>query len=145
MGLNEFPPLLGEGLMIKALPGLAAAVGSFVRAYGSWQTAALARFPLAALPLHLAGGFGWESSARGACGCVGAGRGVWAKGGEAQGGVGLAPLLLQETHSLHKISTEPEDRQVSEVTCTASHTWTLLPLNCGPRHSTFPVQHSQFY
>jgi len=55
MGLNEFLPLLGEGLMIKALPGLAASVGSFVRAYGSWLTAALARFPLATLPLELVG------------------------------------------------------------------------------------------
>lgn len=64
MGLNEFPPLLGEGLMIKALPGLAAAVGSFVRAYGSWLTAALVRLPLAALPLELAGGLGRESPAR---------------------------------------------------------------------------------
>lgn len=63
MGLNEFPPLLGEGLMIKALPGLSAAVSSFVRAYGSWLTAALVRFPLAALPLELAGGLGRESSA----------------------------------------------------------------------------------
>lgn len=54
MGLNEFPLLLGEGLMIKALPGLATAVGSFVRAYGSWLTAVPARFSLAVLPLELA-------------------------------------------------------------------------------------------
>lgn len=41
MGLNEFPPLLGEGLMMKQLPGRAAAVGIFVRAYGSWLSAVL--------------------------------------------------------------------------------------------------------
>lgn len=58
MGLNEFPPLLGEGLMIKALPGLATAVSSFVRAYGSPLTAACVRFPLTVLPLDLAGGLG---------------------------------------------------------------------------------------
>ena len=46
MGLNEFPPLLGEGLMIKQLPGLTAAVGIFVRAYGSWLSASLVRFPI---------------------------------------------------------------------------------------------------
>lgn len=41
MGLNEFPPLLGEGLMIKQLPELTAAVGIFVGAYGSWLSALL--------------------------------------------------------------------------------------------------------
>ena len=46
MGLNEFPPLLGEGLMIKQLPGRTAAVGIFVRAYGSWLSALLVRFPV---------------------------------------------------------------------------------------------------
>lgn len=46
MGLNEFLPLLGEGLMIKQLPGLTAAVGIFVRAYGSWLNALLVRFPI---------------------------------------------------------------------------------------------------
>lgn len=111
MGLNEFPPLLGEGLMIKALPGLAAAVGSFVRAYGSWLTAALLRFPLAALPLELAGRLGRESSAR----CP---RGMRVRGcllGSAAKGRGVAGrhyfgtwrllLLLLEKHSSHKIRT----------------------------------------
>lgn len=91
MGLNEFPPLLGEGLMIKALPGLAAAVGGFVRAYGCWLTAAPARFPLAALPLELAEGLSREFSAQGDCGCLGDCCGARQNGGELWGGIHLAP------------------------------------------------------
>lgn len=114
MGLNEFPPLLGEGLMIKALPGLATAVGSFVRAYGSWLTAALVRFPLAALPLDLASGLGRESSAplpegragvraRGcSLGSTTKGRGV---AGQHYFGTWRLLLLLLEKHSSHKIRT----------------------------------------
>lgn len=50
MGLNEFAPLLGEGLMMKQLPGRTAAVGAFVRARGSWLSASSLRFPLGSAP-----------------------------------------------------------------------------------------------
>lgn len=78
MGLNEFPPLPGEGLMIKALPGLAAAVGSFVRAYGSWLTAALARFS----SRRLTSGVGWRARPRVPCPLPPGRAGAWALAGE---------------------------------------------------------------
>lgn len=45
MGLNEFQPGPGEGLMMELLPGLLSAA-IFVRAYGCWLCASLSDFLL---------------------------------------------------------------------------------------------------
>lgn len=45
MGLNEFQPGPGEGLMMELLPGLLSAA-IFVGAYGSWLCASLSDFLL---------------------------------------------------------------------------------------------------
>lgn len=114
--------------MIKALPGLAAAVGSFVGAYGTWRTAALGGF----LSLrYLWSWLGQESSARGACGHVGA---CWEHGERAEScGAALFWHLatrsageVQLTSNVYQFVVEKaKDVQGSEVSCASSRAGTL--------------------
>lgn len=149
MGLNEFPPLLGEGLMIKALPGLTAAVGSFVRAYGNWLTTVPERFTLALLPLELAHGLFQELRAG-----VRVQAGMWVLAGEHRERVGRPGVVVfwhlltaiidageaQLTQNLYRFAVgKAKAVLVNKVSCSPSHSDANVPGMCGLRHSAFSV------